>query len=245
MLSEQRIEEIYYSMFCHFPEQRIRTIVDTSINNGDCNALVSNNRLIATARHYATVKAMAGFDSCIVLNYNFSGAPTLTYEKFDNNRCWLLKINDSYTAWVYNNKFFSEDHLKTCILTNQKVAALDTIYDKITFYRRDANQTIEGQRSVYLRKYLEAKEILEKGILEDTTLKFPFVSGYANYKDIDLQEAAMTVVLKYESESAFLAESENLRIRYTDMIRKETDIKNLKTILRDFYTEHYFYGGSL
>ena len=68
---------------------------------------------------------------------------------------------------------------------------------------------------------------------------YPFIKGYSQLKNLSIEEAAKEVLLNYEIESGFLAESENLRMKYTDIVRKEKDIKNLKTILKNFEVENY------
>ena len=78
---------------------------------------------------------------------------------------------------------------------------------------------------------------IKKNISEDGTLKYPFTSGYADTQNIGLAEAARRIMLQYETNSAFLAENENMRMRYTSKIKKETDIKNLNTISAEFLNE--------
>lgn len=248
MLSERRVEEIYYLMFCHFLSQRRKGLVgriDMAENGGKCYGLLGNNRLVAVSKHPASVKALIGFNNSIIYNYNFSKSEVAETHVVDADRCWTLKINEKYDHWEHNMKFFSEEELMEYILNNQKVAALDFMHDKIEFYRKEVNEHLPNQGTVYIRKYLEAKEILQKGIEKDDTLQYPLVSGYAKHKNTTVHEAANIIVLQYDMESSFLAESENIRIKYTDIIREETDIKRLKEIVQDFYTEHYFYGGSL
>ena len=49
-------------------------------------------------------------------------------------------------------------------------------------------------------------------------------------------------MLQHEDATAFLAESENLRIRFTNIIRKETNLQKLAGILEDFNTENVNYS---
>jgi hypothetical protein len=70
-------------------------------------------------------------------------------------------------------------------------------------------------------------------------MEYPFVTGYAKTKDISLTQSAKEIVLQYQIQSGFLSETESIRIKYTNIIRKEQDIKRLITILEDFQTESY------
>lgn len=243
MLSEQRIEEIYYMMYCHFIDQRRYGTIDSGSNNGNCYVLLYNNRLIANATYGSSVRALAGFKTSVTYSFKFPRVRNTESFTIPDNRCWFMKINELTAKWEHNVEFATEHELKQCILLNQKVVALDKINHQVEFYRKDANDHINGQQSVYIRKYLEAKDILDKNIIVDNTLQYPFVSGYAKHKGISANEAAKIITLQYDMESSYLAESENIRTKYVDLIRAETDIVNLKEIVRDFYTEHHSYGS--
>jgi hypothetical protein len=252
MLSEREVNEIYYLSYCSFVDQRQDQNINMSLNGGECNALTWNKRLLGAARHAASVKALIGFDRGYIWNYNFIKGYNFSSSRgepqthtIESNKSWLMRFNDTNDGWMFDGNFENKNQLEYCILNNQKLAALDFIHDKIHSYRKDFNYDLQGQQTVYIRKYIEAKRILDNGIEYDDTLEFPFVSGYANHIGGTLREAAKAIVFKYESESANIAESENLRLKFVDIIRKENDIKNLTTILNDFATEHYFYGGSL
>ena len=97
---------------------------------------------------------------------------------------------------------------------------------QIDYYRNRYTRVLSGQDTIYILKYLEAKEIISKNITEDQFMEYPFIKGYSQLKNLSIEEAAKEVLLNYEIESGFLAESENLRMKYTDIVRKEKDIKN-------------------
>jgi hypothetical protein len=128
------------------------------------------------------------------------------------------------------------------MLTNQKVVLLDKIYGIINHDRVNKKEGLTNQNYIYFSKYLEAKEILEKNIQSDDTLEYPYTTGYANVKGCDLQTSAKQIVLQYNLTSGFLAESENIRIKYQDLIINESDISKLKPLLEQFNIEYSSYG---
>jgi hypothetical protein len=130
-------------------------------------------------------------------------------------------------------------------LTNQKAAAFDIMFDKLGVFRRLIIKNIDGQDLIYMSKYLEAKEIMSNNITEDPTSKYVFTNSYAKLKDISLQEAAKLIIMQHDIRSGFLSENETLRLKYKDLICKETDIANLKNIVNSFVVENSKYGSSL
>ena len=154
----------------------------------------------------------------------------------------LQKLNNNKTLWEENLKFYSTDELYELMLANQKVACLDALHDKIEYSRARTIKSFLAQDFIYHSKYIEAKEILEKNIEEDTLWEFPFTTSYAKLKNISLQESAKLIKLQYEFQAYEFAESENLRLKYKKLIIEETDIKNLKTHVTSAIIEHDGYS---
>ena len=144
--------------------------------------------------------------------------------------------------WEEDLQFHSTDELYELILANQKVACLDVLHDKIEYSRDQTIKSFLAQDFIYHSKYIEAKEILEKNIEEDTLFEFPFATSYAKLKNISLQESAKLIKLQYEFQAYEFAESENLRLKYKKLIIEETDIKNLKTHVISGIIEHDGYS---
>ena len=61
--------------------------------------------------------------------------------------------------------------------------------------------------------------------------------------DITLQESAKTISLQHEMISGYLAESENMRLKYKKIILEVTDVSKLKSIYQNFVTENERYGN--
>jgi hypothetical protein len=60
--------------------------------------------------------------------------------------------------------------------------------------------------------------------------------------NISLQEAASQIKFQHENEIAILSETENSRIYYTNIVRKEKDITKLKSIFKSFIKESILYS---
>ena len=49
-------------------------------------------------------------------------------------------------------------------------------------------------------------------------------------------------MIQYESQNGFMLETENMRIRYTNIVRKENDISKLNSIHQEFLKENDILG---
>lgn len=245
MLNKIDIDKYWYKVQKYLVNCN-ETPIDTYDKTTYSNLLVRNCRIVAIAKHPLTGKSLCTFDKELWVSFyteNMQGkVPEMRIER---NQSWKLKINDTESVWAINLQIYSMEELETLILDNQKVAALDLMHFKIEAHRSYVSGQMLGQDFIYMSKYLEAKEILEKNIQDDAKLNYPFTTGYANVKNISLQEAAKHCLIQYEIQAGYLAESENIRVKYKDIIEKEKDIKNIKTIVNDFETEHHKYGTSL
>ena len=235
MLTDNEIEEYMQSVNDHMITPT-DTFIDMSINTNNVNILFSRGRLLAVANYFASVKAFAEFDASFSFSYSLKSMKHRQFTVFSKNRCWRLNIG-SEGLWEDNPKIESLEELKALVLLNQKVALLDKIHKQLDISRKKATRGAAGQHNIYFAKYLEAREILDKGITDDDTLRYPFTSGYADTLGIGLVEAARRIMLQYETQSAFLAENENMRMRYTTAIKNETDIANLSAISANFLNE--------
>jgi hypothetical protein len=243
MLNEEQIEYHYYTQFQHFINKNsscIRMCDNVLAFYGLRN---NDGRLIAISNNPMSVRALVGSNTLSIYSFYIS---KLKYpDDYDiiveKNKCWHF-VNDNQ-RWFKNLKISSIEELQSYILTTQKIALLDNIHDYIDYNRKPSTQKLIGQDFVYTSKYLEAKEVVEKNIETDEFLNYPFVSGYADTVNISMQESAKQILMQYELQSCYLADSENLRIKYTNIIRKENQIENLKNILTSFYTDAHGYSS--
>lgn len=241
MLSENEIEDYYNSVKPYFMTQN-EYKVSMDDNWHHTNLLMNNEgRIMGISKIPMTVRSLCGIK--YYTSYSFYLMNQEKYGWIEKNKCWKFSKDTNNRKWSTNLPIKSIESLKEYILMNQKVSLLDRIHDIIDFQRSEHCKVLLGQELIYTAKYLESKCILDNNLEKDELLEFPFVSGYATSKDISLQQAAKEIQLQYQIQKGFLSESENIRIRYTNLIRKENDIKNFQSIFQDFHDESYKYSG--
>jgi hypothetical protein len=244
MLNEEQIKYCYYTQQKHFINKN-NSVVRMCDNRLAFYGLLTNNgRLTAISNNPMSIRALVGSNTISL--YSFYTNESVKYpDDYDivveKNKCWEFVKNNN--GWFKNLSIQTTEELYNYILTTQKIAILDKIHNYIDHNRKPITQKLMGQDLVYTSKYLEAKEVIDKKIECDTFLNYPFVSGYAETMGILIQESAKQIITQYELQSCVLADSENLRIKYTNIIRKEKNIENLKEILNSFYTEGHGYSS--
>jgi hypothetical protein len=212
-------------------------------NKLNCSILTSVDfRIIGVSDNPMSISSLQDQNS--YRRYSYFISKTAKYPDdykvtFNRKRCWEIFKNINTMKWEKNLDIKSLEELYYYIFMNEKVYLMDVIHSQLEHNRKKLIERLKGQEVIYISKYLEAKEIIDNDINEDKTLKYPYVSGYANIKEISLKESAKQVLLQHEIENGYLAETENLRIVFTDKLRKEKDIKNLKSILNDFNSHLY------
>lgn len=237
MLTEKQIDDYYDSLTEYFLDQNNYSIKLASNWLRTTSLMDNKRRLVCISKESMTVRSLAD-ERCRPL-YSFFTAKDANYEIWvEKKKSWLWLQDLNTKQWVKNTNIPNYQELYYYILMNQKSALLDLLHELIDYYRNLHTKMLYGQDYVYTLKYLEAKEVLERNIVEDNFMNYPFIKNYSDLKNITLQQAAREVMLQNEIERGFLAESEQLRMKYTDIIRKETDIKNLKKIYVDFDTEN-------
>jgi hypothetical protein len=246
MLTKLEIDQYWYKVQKHLINPN-EVPVDTSDPSTFANILVQSvgGRIVGIAKHHLTCVSLSTFDKGIWVSFYTESMPDMPKFKIDRNQCWKIKLNDTNDAWIESPQIYSMEELQTYILDCQKVAALDFMHVKIEAYRSYVLGKMLGQEFIHHAKYLESKDILKNNIETDEELSYPFITGYASVKNISLQEAAKQSLIQYEIQSGYLAESENIRIKYKNILQEETDLKNIKGIISEFQTAHQKYGSSL
>lgn len=242
MLSEKQIDDYYDSLSQYFLDQNTYSI-KLSEFWGKTTILKSGlGRMVAIAKEPMTIKSLA--NEHFEPKYSFYTKPDANYDIWvEKKKCWKWIHDYNTQQWTKNLNIQNEEELYHLILINQKVALLDRIHEQVSFYRNKLTNCLDGQLTIYTWKYLEAKEVIQNNLTEDEFLKYPFVKGYADVCNIPFQQAAKEILLNHEIQSGFLAESESLRIKYTNFIRNEKDIKNLTRMLNNFETENFKLGS--
>ena len=120
------------------------------------------------------------------------------------------------------------------VLTREKAAALDIINARVNYMRKPFIKDITGQDLVYRIKKQEAEEILATPLDQINEDKFMFLSEYAKYAEVDLHFAAREVLLQHDFYFSRLADTENLRIKYSRAVNTAEEIPELRAIIADF-----------
>lgn len=244
MLTDQEIDDHYDSVLQYFVNTEDR-VVDMTFKNTNTNVLISAGRILAVANYSASVKALAEFDKNNIFTFQLVGMTERPTMYFQKNKCWRIRVTEDGKAWQDSPHIETIEQLDDYILVNQKAALLDFIHRRLDMNRRREVRAAQGQNHIYFAKYLEAKEILDKGITEDPICDYPYVTGYAEVAGITLVEAATRIKFKHETKAAFLAENENLRIKYTTLVKREEYLQNLVPLKELFDAESRKYGDSL
>jgi hypothetical protein len=244
MLTDQEINEFYDSLQEYFIEPD-DTLIDMALNNKKSNILVSigDKRILAVTSFSASVRTLLEFDKQVVYSYVFDGMKGIQSNVFSKNKCWRMRITDDGYGWNDSPNIENYAQLYDYILLNQKAALLDKIYKSINHFRTMIMRGTRSQQNVYFAKFMEAREIIDNNVEEDLFLKYPFTTGYADSMDISLQEAAKKIMFSHNNQMSRLAENENMRLKFSNMVRDEEDIKNLKGILDNFNSENYSYAN--
>lgn len=244
MLDDTMIDEYYKSLQPYFIHKSDK-LLDMALHSNNTNILVtsSDKRILAVCNHASSVRALSDFDKQVVYSYVFDGMNGTQRNSFMRNKCWRVRVKDDGSGWNDSPNIQCKEELYSYIVINQKAALLDIMHDELDKSRRLINRDSHGFQNTYFAKYLEAKDILENGVTEDKLLKYPMTTGYAECANISFVEATKRIMFKYETHIARLAENENLRMKYTDLVKQENGLENLQGLLDKFKTEIIEYGN--
>jgi hypothetical protein len=240
MLTKFEIDAQYYKLSKYFIDR-----AEKPVNTADASLsflLDSKFRLVAISRNPMTCKALACFDKIFAVNLYDKSKQQVVNLNVSRNECWKLSLNVACDRVEENLQIETIEELKEYFLIGQKAAALDYVYTILDYKRKPMRQGLTGQDFIYFSKYLEAKEILKNNVEVDLDLEYPYTTGYAHVMGLTLQQSASAICLQHDSQAGFLAEGENVRIKYKNIIINETDITKLKSHLENFMTEHEKYS---
>jgi len=108
-------------------------------------------------------------------------------------------------------------------------------------HRRSVWNGLFLQESIYSFKQQEAEQITNSNENIDE-INFPFLREYAESKNIDLKTAAKEVLLQTKIYKTRLNNTENMRLKYKNLIKNENDIKKIYLILNQFLRESSMYA---
>lgn len=214
-------------------------LIDMNLNYGRANLLIGESRLVGVSVYPEVCRAMADIKYTFATGFHVNNIKQKNFV-FDRRTAWLLARNNQ--QWFIDTNFKDYDELYRYVLMNQKMALLDKVYKYIDSYRRQTANHLDKQDVIYLSKYLEAKEIIERNIESDDICTYPLTQGYADIYGLSLLEAAKVIYFKHENVVSMMSENENLRLRYTKIIREITDVDQITKVYHTFKSETTKYG---
>jgi len=196
-------------------------------------------RPIAISTMYATINNLAHYHinsyawySMNALRNSF-GKLRWTPE-FNVRTPWEWRFNLTTEQFEHYPDGHELDEWFYMILTREKAAALDIINTRINFMRKPFIKDITGQDLVYQIKKNEAEKILSTPDDQLDKADFLLLSDYARSFDCDLKFAAREVLLQHDFHFSRLADTENLRIKYSRAINNANEISELRALIADF-----------
>jgi len=226
MLTKNEIDEYHKSLLPHFVR-----ITDNYVSlhlKSNFDILMSNDsygRIIALSSFYKSLRAIqrGTMEFGILPETNFDD-PVI----FPMNECWKWRLEEKNNLyyWKESYEFDKLEDVYEAILDVQKVAAIDFILSRIKRNSRIVSRYLTSQEEIFLIKYIEAKDFLAS-----KDKKYVFVNN---------EDDAKNIVLQYGIRLGKIAEFENARIKYTNMIKHENDISKLNDILNAFSSEREY-----
>ncbi len=125
-------------------------------------------------------------------------------------------------------------------LLAMQAAAIDYIVGKVTAIHKSLQYDLPMQETTYMIKYDQAKRVISGEQLD--IMDVPMVWRWAELRDISMEQAAREIVFKFEDTAIKLMEAEDLRLRYTHMIKNCSDAIDIPSLCHDFDNENSVYS---
>ena len=220
-----------------------KNIIDIKNYRGEIHSLFDNetNRLLAVSRWSTTVSTLNESNENTSTRHSLNKIYDLKNYDFEviSTKCFLIRL--------YNGKFekdednFTFDELYNFHLNIEKAAVLDYLNFRINLHRRSILNGLFLQESIYNFKQKEAEQILNSN--EDIDeINYPFLREYADSKNIDLITAAKEVLIQVKLYKTRLNNTENMRLKYKNLVKDCKDITKLDLIKNEFLRESQMYA---
>ena len=124
----------------------------------------------------------------------------------------------------------------------QKINLVDIITDSVCMQKSRATYKLPYEHILLVGKLHEIEKITSSNIISDQLNEYPITSSYAKFRNIEFKDAVAEIQFQLQHDFTYISELEYLRLKYTKIVRDETNIENLKNILEDFKNEIYGYS---
>jgi hypothetical protein len=235
------IEKIYTECKPHFVDHNIQRIhIHPKFGLIPLLIDTASNRIIGSSRYYLSIESM--------LNHNTTERNSFHSQNISDNlfvdscKLWTVRFNKFKECWDVDYNFSSEEEILKYIFMNQQLKAIDIVNDTICVNKARVTYKLPYEQYIFAGKVAEVKEILSNKIEHDPLNQYPITNAYAKYRNISLIEAANEYDFHLRNEFVYLGELEYVRLRYSEMISKETNFSNLNKIMEELRNEMYGYS---
>jgi hypothetical protein len=217
-----------------------RNIFKVNTEPAEVHSLVDNetSRFLALSKWNSTITTLnESVENTYVrhsLNKLYDFKDIIVY----SNKPFLIRLYNG--ALEQDDDNFTYDELYNFHLIMEKSAILDYLNFRINVHRRSVWNGLYLQESIYNFKQQEAEQFLNNENSDD--ISFPFLREYADSKDIDLKTAAKEILIQVKIYKTRLNNTENMRLKYKNLIKDCKDITKLDLILNQFLRESSMYA---
>ena len=197
------------------------------------------NRLLAISKYNNTILILNESVENSYARHSLNKLYDLNNLDIFSNKPYLIRIYNGVIEQDEDN--FSYDELYHFHLIAEKSAILDYFNFRINVHRRSVLNGLFFQESIYNFKQQEAEQILNTNENIDE-LNFPFLREYADSKNIYLKTAAKELLIQAKLYKTRLNNTENMRLKYKNLIKDCKDITKLNLIVNQFLRESQMYA---
>jgi hypothetical protein len=156
-----------------------------------------------------------------------------------------VNLNTPYEV-VFDNitgaffvKEITQEEVNRFIVISEKAAVLDTIHRTISEEHDYIRSDLSLQEHVYQKKYEEALEVISGGFDRE---KHIYICFESNEKNINPVKLARAIIDKRNFAESKLFHMEQLRVKYTNMLKQCNNLLKVNEILDEFNRESSIYG---
>ena len=200
----------------------------------------SSHRLIGIAHNYITVESLLNHKTAERSSFACRNAQENMFVNSDF--MWTVKYNKVKETWEQDLNFKDDSEVNYFILMNEKLKTIDAVNDILCIQKARLVYKLPYEQNILIGKLYEVDKIISNNVQTDELNEYPIVSAYAKFRNITISEAANEIQFKLKHDFSYLGELEYNRLKYTDMIVKTSEIKDLKEIISDLHNVTYGYS---
>jgi hypothetical protein len=123
------------------------------------------------------------------------------------------------------------------LLCVEKYRVLCRLVNNLNILREPADAGVSLQGMVYFSKRLEAQRFKSAGYPEESIEAYPYVDQYAYFMHISPEQAADDILFSAKLTQELLLQSEKLRLKYFNRVKKTYTHEDVLSVWKDYSTE--------